>query len=129
MKKKSSMKQTIMKKKKSATKVKSMKETKPRVSIIAFGKGARRRVFTGKKEKTTGGLKRSDLIRSRKGRIVSKRAHFSGKKLYYRNGISKWVQAIQEARKVLKLKGFVPIGGNTPQGKAFIAKIRSFYKK
>ncbi len=36
--------------------------------------------------------------------------------------------AFMKARKELKLEGFVPCGGKTAKGKAFLATTRKFYK-
>merc|ERR1719321_1696081 len=46
---------------------------------------ARAVVFRGTKEKTLSGLKRSDLIRNKRGKIVSKKASALGKKVRYAN--------------------------------------------
>ena len=42
--------------------------------------GSRRQVFNGSAHHTSGGLKKSDLMMSKNGRIVSKSKHFSAKK-------------------------------------------------
>merc|ERR1719382_1198441 len=98
-----------------------------KVSIIAKGKYAKSTVFRGSKVKTTGGLKKSDLMKSKTGKVVSKKAHANGKKAFKR--ISSWTSALAKARKALGIKGFVAVGGKSKQGQAFLAKTRSFYKK
>merc|ERR1719158_30368 len=65
-------------------------------------KGSRAKVFHGTKEKTTGGLAASALIKNKNGKIVSKKASASAKK-------NPWTIAVQKARKALRVKGFVAI--------------------
>merc|ERR1719229_2181451 len=83
-----------------------------RVSIIAKGKLAKSAVFSGRKEKTTSGLKKSDLFKSKTGKVVSKKASARGKKLYASSGLKKWADACKKAKE-LGLKGFVAIGGKS----------------
>ena len=42
--------------------------------------GSRRAVFNGKAKCTTGGLEKRDLIKNRRGRIVSRKKYFTAKK-------------------------------------------------
>jgi len=98
-----------------------------KVSKIARGKLAKASVFRGTKVKTSGGLKKSDLIKNKTGRIVSRRMNLAGKKNYKR--IAKWTIATQKARKALNIKGFQAVGGKTTRGRALLAKARSFFKK
>merc|ERR1712185_712857 len=104
--------------------MKSMKKAM-KVSIIAkgykFRSYAKRVVFLGKKVKTVGGLKKTDLIKSKSGKIVSKKASLFAKK-------SKWIAAVTKARKALGIKGFLPVGGKSAKGKALLPKAKSFYK-
>merc|ERR1712133_320783 len=123
----------VMKSMKSMKAKKSMKKGGMRKkamkkSVIARGRGAKARVFRGIKAKTSGGLKKTDLIKNKRGKIVSKKASLNGKKSFAKNGISKWAEATKKARKALNIKGFVPIGGSSAQGKALLAKVRSFLK-
>merc|ERR1719229_317560 len=96
-----------------------------RVSIIAKGKLAKSAVFSGRKEKTTSGLKKSDLIKSKTGKVVSKKASARAKRVYANSGLKKWADAFKKARKELGLKGFVAIGGKSAEGKALYAKVKS----
>merc|ERR1712243_61004 len=105
----------------------TMKKAAKRPSKIAKGRGAKARVFSGKKEKTSGGLKKSSLIRNKHGRVVSKKMHAQGKKAY--KNVQKFANAVKAARKALGIKGFVPIGGKTSKGQALLKKARSIYKK
>merc|ERR1719474_921989 len=121
-----------MKSKKTMKAKKSMKSGMKRrkamkKSVIAKGKRGKNSVFRGTKVKTSGGLKKGDLMKNKNGKVVSKRSHAHGVKAYKR--ISKWTTACNKARKDLKIKGFCPIGGSTPRGKALLAKTRSYYKK
>merc|ERR1719425_62337 len=100
-----------------------------KVSKIAKGKRAKSSVFRGRKAKTSGGLKKSDLIKSKSGKVVSKKKSDRAKVAFKKNGLAKWNAACQKARKDLKIKGFVAIGGKTSQGKALMFKARSYYKK
>merc|ERR1719453_2079814 len=107
---------------KKVMKVKSMKKKAMKKSIIAKGRMAKFLVFSGKKVKTVGGLKKDSLTKSKTGKIVSKKASAKGKK-------NKWIAACTKARAALKVKGFAPIGGKSAAGKALLAKAKSFYKK
>merc|ERR1719318_2388459 len=51
-----------------------------KVSKIAKGKRAKSSVFRGTKVKTVGGLKKSDLIRNKRGKIVSRKSSEAAKK-------------------------------------------------
>merc|ERR1711915_789161 len=125
MKKKSAMKSM----KKKSSKKGGVKKKAMRVSKIARGKRAKSSVFRGSKASTSGGLKKSDLMKNKDGRVVSKKASAAGKKLYKKNGIDKWVKAVQSAKKSLGIKGFQVIGGKTSKGQALLKKARSLYKK
>jgi hypothetical protein len=99
-----------MKAMKAAKAMKAMKAK--RVSKIAKGTRARASVFLGNKEKTYTGLKKSDLVKNKAGRIVSKKASAQGKKAYSR--IKGWTTAVQKARKALGVKGFQAVKKGTP---------------
>ena len=92
-----------MKAMKAMAAMKAMRAMKKKaVSKIAKGSHAKSVVFRGTKEKTTGGMTKSDLIKNKYGKIVSKKASAKGKK-------NAWMIAVQKARKALKIKGFVAI--------------------
>ena len=80
-------------------------KAKKRVSKIAMGKMSKAVVFRGNKEKTSSGLKKTDLIKSKTGKIVSKKASAAGKRAF--KNISGWTKAVQKARKQLKVKGLL----------------------
>merc|ERR1712013_384845 len=99
------------------------------VSVIAKGKRGKSSVFAGHKQRTTGGLTKDKLTRNKNGKIVSKAASAQGKKLWVKNGLKAWADAVRAARKDLKCKGFVAIGGKTPAGKALYAKAKALLKR
>merc|ERR1719231_534325 len=112
MKKKAAMKamkaMKVMKKKAAMKAMKAMKVMKKKaVSKIAKGRMAKALVFRGSKEKTQSGLKSTDLIKNKYGKIVSKKASAARKK-------SPWIQAIAKARKALKITGFSAIKKGSP---------------
>jgi len=100
-----------------------------KVSIIARGKRAKSAVFSGRKQKTTSGLKMQDLIRTKTGKIVSKKASEVRKKLNKGSRFEKWVKSVKEARKELGITGFMIIGGSNPAGKALYAKAKELFGK
>merc|ERR1712217_834093 len=71
-------------------------------------RGTRAQVFRGtrQKVKTTGQTKK-DLMKSKSGKIVSKKANAAGKRAWKRNGLNKWSSAFTQARKNLKITGFL----------------------
>merc|ERR1711979_144701 len=79
---------------------------------------AKRHVFAGKTAKTIGGLKKSDLVKSKSGKIVSKKRSAFAK-------ASPWLAAVKAARAALKLKGFVAIKKGSP----LYNKAKELYKK
>merc|ERR1712226_1719998 len=121
LKKSEMKKQNVMKK----PSMKRKSAVKNRVSVIAKGHLARSVVFSGRKEKTASGLKKSDLVKNKAGKVVSKKISAQAKKQYAKNGLKKWADACQKARKELGLKGFVPVGGKSAKGKALYAKVKS----
>merc|ERR1712150_376621 len=121
LKKSGMKKQNVMKK----GSMKKKSGLKKRVSVIAKGTLARSVVFSGRKEKTASGLKKSDLVKNKAGKIVSKKNSVRAKKQYAKNGLKKWADACQKARKQLGLKGFVPVGGQSAKGKSLYAKVKS----
>merc|ERR1712224_289193 len=94
-----------------------------KVSKIAKGKHMRAAVFSGTKDKTKTGLKKSDLIRSKSGKIVSRKSSAAGKKAYVH--IKGWTVAVQKAKKELGLKGFVAI----KKGSAVYKKAKELYNQ
>ena len=100
----------------------AMRAMRAKKSVIAKGKMAKAAVFRGTKTKTTSGLKKTDLIKSKSGKIVSRKMSANGKKAYAR--IRGWTVAVTKARKVLNVKGFVAVKRGTP----LYNKAKEFYK-
>merc|ERR1712098_720708 len=94
-----------------------------RVSKFAKGRFAKSVVFRWTKTATTGGLTKSNLMKNKNGKIVSKKANAHGKKAYAM--IKGWTLAVTKARKALGVKGFLAVKKGTPLYK----KAREFYGK
>merc|ERR1712187_205341 len=107
---------------KSMQAMKGMKKKAMKKSVIAKGKRAKSSVFRGTKEKTTSGLKKSDLTKNKNGKVVSKKASAAGKKRY--GNIKGWVSAVSKARKAMGIKGFCPVGGKSAKGAALLKKAK-----
>merc|ERR1719422_1595259 len=96
-----------------------MKKAK-KVSVIAKGSRAKSSVFSGRKQKTSGGL-----TKNKRGRVVSKKRSAVSKKNFASSGLKAWADAVKAARKALGVTGFVAIGGKSAAGKALYAKAKS----
>merc|ERR1739848_260862 len=94
---------------------------KKAVSKIAKGKYARSVVFRGAKAKTLSGLTKGDLIKNKRGKIVTKKSMAAGKSYALIKG---WTTACQKARKALGIKGFVAI----KKGSALYNKAKELYQ-
>mmetsp|Transcript_24975 Transcript_24975/g.74344 ORF Transcript_24975/g.74344 Transcript_24975/m.74344 type:complete len:120 (+) Transcript_24975:2-361(+) len=106
--------------------MKAMRAMKAKkVSVIAKGKLMRAMVFQGAYAKTKTGLRKADLHKNKDGKIVTKASTAAGKKAFKR--ISAWNRACKTAKRTLGLKGFVPVGGKSAQGKALYKKARALY--
>merc|ERR1712023_307322 len=87
----------------------AMKAMKAMKKKPISAKLAKRHAFFGKIDKTATGLKKTDLVQNKTGKIVSKKkaalakAHFGG-----------WLAAVAKARKALNIKGFSAIKKGTP---------------
>merc|ERR1712206_53658 len=100
-----------------------------KVSIIARGKRAKAAVFKGKKLKTVGGLTKETLTKSQSGKIVSKAASARAKKNWAQSALKKWIDAVKQARKDLKIQGFCAVNGKTAQGRSLYAKAKAILGK
>merc|ERR1719343_246147 len=104
--------------------MKAMKVMKRKsISKIAKGRLTKALVLRGSKEKTTGGLKADDLMKNKRGKVVSKRKSALGKRRF--KNIEGWVQAHMQARSALHVSGFCAINGKTVQGKAVYVKAKA----
>merc|ERR1739838_734476 len=108
---------------KGAAMKRAMKKAK-RVSIVAKGKRAKASVFSGKKQRTTGGVTKEGLVKNRNGRVVSKKSSARAKRAYGKT-IKAWGDAVKAARKALGVTGFVAIGGKSAAGRALYAKAKA----
>merc|ERR1719379_730187 len=86
--------------------MKVMKKPVKKVSTIAKGKKAKVQVWRGKKVKTSTGLTKADLIKSKSNKIVSAKKSEAGKK-------SKWAKATAKARAEKGYSGFKAIKRGT----------------
>merc|ERR1712137_717861 len=108
--------------------MKGMKAMKAkRVCKVAKGKMQRAQVLRGSKEKTISGLTKDQLMKNKRGKIVSKKAHAVHRKLYEKSTIKVWAECANAARKALNLKGFVAINGKLAEGKTLYAKAKALY--
>merc|ERR1712205_38907 len=100
-----------------AIKAKKVMKAK-KVSFIAKGPRANAVVFLGlgSTTKTSGGFKKGDLMKSKTGKIVTKKSHAAGKRAF--KNIKAWSSAFTQARKDLNIKGFVAVKKGTPLYKA-----------
>merc|ERR1719433_1028088 len=87
-----------------------------KVSTVAKGVRMRASVFNGSKAKTYTGLKKSDMVKSKSGKIVTRKSHAAGVKAYQR--IKGWTVAVQKAKKDLGITGFVAVKKGTALYKA-----------
>ena len=85
----------------------SKKVTKRAAKKQKIKVGSMRRVWSGTCDRTKGGLTKKDLMKNKRGKIVSKKQNASSKKKFRSSALSKWVAATQKARAELGLTGFV----------------------
>merc|ERR1740123_1463332 len=105
-------------------KTSAMKVMKAKItSKVAKGRLAKSLVFKGTKQKTVGGLKQESLMKSKRGKIVSKRASAHGKRMF--RNVEDWVNALMAARASLKTTGFVAVNGKSVYGKALYVKTKA----
>merc|ERR1711964_436852 len=104
--------------------MKGMQAKKKRVSKVAKGRLAKYLVFKGTKAKTVSGLTKEDLVRSKNGKLVSRKKSALGKKF---DRVKGWRESFMKARAVMGMRGFVAMNGQSAQGKALYAKTKSFY--
>ena len=120
---KSAMK--AMKRSMKAKKAASMKRRRSMKKKKVSRRCAIQRVWRGAADKTNGGLKKSDLMRNKYGRVVIRKASLRARK----GKSGKWISSVMQARKALGIKGFHVVGGKTQAGQRLLSRARSFYKK
>jgi len=98
--------------------------TPKRLKELGYKKhyGSYREVWSGTAYKTTGGLKKKDLMK-RKGRIVSKK-----KSQNLNPSLKKWNKCVMRARRELGVEGFVPVGGRSREGKELYRRAKECYE-
>ena len=94
---------------------------------VATGRRAKAVVLAGRKEKTSTNVKKDQLMKNPKGRVVSKRANAAGKEKF--KHIANWNRAVQMARASMGLRGFCPVGGRTKLGRQLLTKTRVHYAR
>merc|ERR1712109_424011 len=89
-------------------------------------RGSKSQVFRGTKQKTkSSGQTKAMLMKNKRGKIVSKKSHANGKRVYKKNGLAKWTKAFMQARKNLGIKGFVAC----KKGTKFYKEAMKIYRK
>ncbi|CAK9001203.1 unnamed protein product [Durusdinium trenchii] len=110
------VKKTVLKKpaeKAMKSRVKAMKaKLTKKASPIASGKYAKSKVWSGKKAKTSTGLKKADLKKNKEGKLVSKKQSEAGRKAFAH--VACWIAACKQARAELGITGFVAVKKGTP---------------
>merc|ERR1712012_701352 len=91
-----------------------------RVSVV----GKKWQVWNGTREKTVGGLTKKDLMKSKSGKIVSKKQALRARGNMKKNGLGKWMAAVKQVRKEMGLKGFIAIKKGTP----YYKRVRAVYE-
>ena len=118
------MKKRSMKRSMKKRAQKKSRKMKKRVSKVQKGRGRMARVFAGKKEKTGGGLRKQDLVRNKRGKVVSKKQSAASKNSKGGKILAKWGKATKQQRKNLKITGFCPVGGKTQKGQQLLREVR-----
>jgi DVNP family len=96
----------VLASRKGSSKAKHSAHAKGKHSKKAQRVGSHRQVFSGKRVETKGHLKRGDLVTNARGKVVSRKKHEAGKRLYATNeAFQKNAMAVKKARKSLVSKG------------------------
>ena len=85
----------------------AMKAMKAMKKKPISAKLARRHAFAGKLAVTKTGLTKSDLVKNKSGRVVSKKLSAHGE-------ANAWMTAVTKARAALKTKGYSSVKKGTP---------------
>merc|ERR1712007_169608 len=86
---------------------------------------AMKTTMKGRKDKTSGGLRKVDLTKNGQGKVVSRKMSARGKRAWANSKLRAWTDACKKARKALGLEGFVAVGGQSAAGKALYAKVKA----
>ena len=84
-------------------------------------RGSRRQVWNGTRHHTNSGMDKSKFMKSKSGKIVSKKQHAFGRRQF--KNIRGWINAVSKARKALGITGFCAVKKGTP----LYIKAREFY--
>merc|ERR1719162_2230829 len=98
------MKAKVMKAKVMKAKVMKPKAMKPKAMKVAVGKLAKSLVLRGSRERTSGGLKKANIVKNKSGRAVSKAMSARGKANYKGSALESWIKGLQAARKSMGIK-------------------------
>mmetsp|Transcript_77848 Transcript_77848/g.137275 ORF Transcript_77848/g.137275 Transcript_77848/m.137275 type:complete len:264 (+) Transcript_77848:70-861(+) len=91
---------------------------------------AYRLIFNGMKKRTPSGLTKKSLMRTKTGRIVSKKQHNHGRRMFKENNLAQWRDAVMSTRKENNISGFVKIKRDGPRTKAQEAELyKGSYEK
>merc|ERR1719282_800148 len=104
--------------------MKAMKKKVMKKSKIATGRFAKALVLKGARVKTVGGLRQSQIMKNKRGKVVSKMKSEMARKKYKGSKLEAWNKAVATAKKELGITGFVLLNGKTPQGRALYAKAK-----
>lgn len=83
-------------------------------------KTARAAVYRGTIMKTRGGLRRENLMKSKTGKIVSRKASAAAKRRPQARIIEKFGKSVVMARATLGIKNFQAVGGKSLRGQALL---------
>jgi len=100
------------------------KSKKP--SKIATGRLKYFLVFSGRRQKTSGGLTKECIGINKRGRYVSLKRAENGANIYG-NTIQPWNRAFTKARRQLNCAGFVAINGRTLMGQALYIRMKKLH--
>ena len=92
--------------KRESSKAKLSEEGKGKRSKKVARTGSKRQVLSGRRQETKGHLTKHDLVTNSRGKVVSRKKHEAGKRLYENNeAFQKNAMATKRARKSLISKG------------------------
>jgi len=122
--KRSTAKRRVTRRRRKTSKKKRVVKRRRKARKVSI-RGSKSQVFRGSRQKTkTSGQTKKDLMKNKRGKIVSKKSHKNGLKVYKRNGLAKWTNAFMEARKNLGITGFVAC----KKGTAFYKEAKKIYE-
>merc|ERR1719491_39879 len=120
------MKVVAMKAMKAAKKAIAMKPKAMKIVAmkVAAGKLAKSLVLKGSRERTSGGLKKANIIKNKNGKAVSKAKSTRAKANFKGSALDRWMKACQAAKKAMGITGFAVVGQYCTR-KGFVCKSQS----